>query len=403
VALFLAAAVWWSISARLATSVQAGGHLVSWRPSYEIQHPYGGRIGEVLVAEHQEVREGDLLIRMDAAEDQAHLREVQTQIAGAQDETAAARLYLADPQAAAASAQSPAGLRLAAMYRPVLLEAQAAHSNAAALRRQAEALQARVAAGQDQRASMRERFERQLTLVEKGSFRAAEQDRLFEALMTLEGEISGDAAEIIALSNQAAQQALAAAGARARFRLQLLETVAGNERRLPELNRQRIDLENRIAAAAIRAPADGVVSGLSFDTLQMYAPRGETLLTLNLPGPLYRAAFVIPPHQIDQVYPGMEGRLTLTGLPQRNLPKVSARILSVSPSVRRDGEGAPVGYDGLAELSRSDVEALKTVAPEGMRFSVDMPLSLTFPGREVTFAEYLVAPFFGFLAKALQD
>lgn len=403
VAVFLLSVVLWSVYAPLATSVQAAGHLVALRPSFEIQHPFGGRIGQVFADEHQEVAAGDLLLRMDSAPQEAQLQEISAQIGALGQENEAARAFLRDPQAAAAAAEGAIAERFAAMYRSTVIETEGARAQAEALRRQAEVLQARVTAGQDQRASMLARFERQHGLVQKGRFRAAEQDALFETLMALEGELSSDAAEIIGLGSQAGQAVLRAAGAETKFRSDLLSVLAGNEKRLPDLRRQQIDLETRILAAEIRAPFAGVVTGLSFSTRQMYAPRGETLMVLTGTGRAYQAAFTVPPHLIDQLDEGMEGTLALTGLPQRNLPRVRAVVLSLSPSARRDSEGAPVGYDGLAELNAADLAALRAAAPVGARFSIDMPLTLTFPGREVTFFEYLVAPFFGFLGRAMQD
>lgn len=403
VGLFLAAAAAWSLKAPLATSVHTAGHLVALRPSYEIQHPFGGRIGQVLVDEHQKVAEGTSLVRMETASQSAQLAEITDQVAVLMQENSAVQEYLENPQAAAAAASSVIERRFAAMYRAVVLDIQAARAQSEALRRQAAVLEARVAAGQDQRSSMRDRYERQVGLVEKGRFRAAEQDALFETLMELEGDLSSDAAQIISLGSQARQAVIVASSAEARFRSELLTVLAANEKRLPELRRQKIDLEAFVQAADVRAPAAGVVSGLSFSTRQMFAPRGETLMVLTGEGSRYQAAFTVLPAQIDQLDAGMEGLLTLTGLPQRNLPRVRAVIRSLSPSARRDAEGAPVGYDGLAELNAADVEALRAAAPAGMRFSIDMPLSLIFPGRETTFADYLIAPFFGFLGKALQD
>lgn len=99
----------------------------------------------------------------------------------------------------------------------------------------------------------------------------------------------------------------------------------------------------------------------------------------------------------------MSGFATLTSLPQRNLPKVRVHITALSPQATRNQDGAVVGYEGRARLNAEDVGKVKAVIGSGLRLSNDMPVGLTFEGRRVTFADYLVAPFLVFLTKSLQD
>jgi len=147
----------------------------------------------------------------------------------------------------------------------------------------------------------------------------------------------------------------------------------------------------------------GTVVNLAFDTHDMYAPRGETLVTLVRETGDYEVNFNVSAQQIDQVAVGMVGHVMLTSLPQRNLPKIRVTITSLSPQATRNRDGTVVGYEGQASLNARDVAILKTVIGDGLRLSNDMPVGLSFQGRRVTFADYLVAPFLVFLSRSLQD
>lgn len=98
----------------------------------------------------------------------------------------------------------------------------------------------------------------------------------------------------------------------------------------------------------------------------------------------------------------MQGRLVLPGLPQRNLPQVSATVTALSPRAETDADGNPVVYAGTAAIEGKDLVELLSAA--GLdRLTEDMPVQLILEVRKTTFAAYLLAPFAAAFANALQD
>jgi multidrug efflux pump subunit AcrA (membrane-fusion protein) len=58
VIIFLGGVGLWSALAPIATTLRISGTLVSTKPSFDIQHPFGGLVTDVLVSLHQSVDVG---------------------------------------------------------------------------------------------------------------------------------------------------------------------------------------------------------------------------------------------------------------------------------------------------------------------------------------------------------
>lgn len=74
---FLALFLVWSIFAPLSATLQITGKIKSSNPTLELQHPYGGLIGEVLVARHDRVQKGQVLLRLDMPLEETQLRSLE--------------------------------------------------------------------------------------------------------------------------------------------------------------------------------------------------------------------------------------------------------------------------------------------------------------------------------------
>src|SRR5262245_7520636 len=70
----------WAATTHLAGAVIAGGTLVVESNVEKVQHNTGGYVGEILVREGSEVREGQVMIRLDDALTRATLGIVQSQL-----------------------------------------------------------------------------------------------------------------------------------------------------------------------------------------------------------------------------------------------------------------------------------------------------------------------------------
>lgn len=409
IALFLGLFGFWASQAPLTTSIHTSGHLNAPQPNFDIQHPFGGDIAAVLVNEHDAVIAGQVLVRMDVANESAQRAEVQESLHLLEEERDALAWALgldkkpnktAMPAANRVSQQAE---RVHNMVSILNVRRAATEQTAAAMQRRAKGLESSLAAREEQRRSMQSRFDRFSKLVTNGALRASESDTLLEAMLELDASIHAEQAEVAALRVQAAQVSLQVKTEELDLRQRLLDRQGQVAEAIPRLRMQALRLDAVLRNAELRAPSDGTIARLHFDTDQMFVPRGETVLTLTRPTEDHRVSFVVPPHAIDQTRVGMEGLLTVASLSQRNHPKVRVKIASLSPEARRNSDGVVIGYDGVARIDPADMALLRAGMGDALSLSIDMPVTLVFSGRSTTFADYLIGPFMEFLAKAMQD
>ena len=111
----------------------------------------------------------------------------------------------------------------------------------------------------------------------------------------------------------------------------------------------------------------------------------------------------VPLQAIDQIYPGMRGQLTLTGLPMRSAPDLEVTLSAVSQEAEKGEDGLPLYFVARAELSREDLEVARAEMGEQLRLSPDMPVSVALEGRHITFFEFLFTPITSMFQDAFQD
>lgn len=399
----------WASLAPLATSIPAPGHLNASRPSYDVQHPFGGKIAQIHVDQHEEVARGAVLMTLDVDQERAERDALQAALTPMIEERAAIRAALSDrlPQAGDGAQTSDAAQmavrRMRNMQTAMQLRADMSATLEGALEERMIHLSQSMARREEQRLSMLARHKRYASLRAEGAFRAADMDALGEDILELEAALERDRAEVSSLRNQAIQAAMQVMRERLEFRLQLLDRLAQLEEAIPRLKRQILRLSAQIDQAQIHAPEAGIVAALYFDTAAMVIPRGETVLTLARPSARHQVSFLAHPQVIDQLRVGMPGQLTLAALPQRSHPRVQATITSLSPEARRNAEGAVMGYDGIAQIDAEDHAALLATLGDEATLATDMPVTVVFTGRSTTFGAYLMGPFWSFMQKAMQD
>ncbi|CUH50612.1 type I secretion membrane fusion protein, HlyD family [Shimia marina] len=399
----------WAGFAPLATSIPTTGHLNAARPSYDVQHPYGGKIAQIHVTAHDVVAAGQLLLQLDVSRETAEAQALRETLSPLEEERAVLRAAMVGAlpaKDATAAVTNPAALalrRLQTMKATMELRAEMSTALAQELKDRAERLQKSRQHRQAQHHSMQARYERYAALQAQGAFRAADTDALAEDILELEADLQREDAELAGLVSQAAQAKLQIAQDQLAFRQQVLDRLAYLEEAIPKLRLQLLRLEAQIAQADILAPDDGVISALNYDTDAMVIARGDTVLSLARPSGQHQVSFVANPQVIDQLRVGMTGQLTVTALSQRSHPKVAVTIKTLSPEARRDRDGAILGYDGMAEIDVQDHARLLSALGEETSLTSDMPVGLVFTGRTITFGAYLLGPFTDFLTKAMQD
>jgi multidrug efflux pump subunit AcrA (membrane-fusion protein) len=398
VGIFLGIFALWAVFAPLATTIALQGTIKSSRPSFSLQHPYGGMVSGVLVQLHDEVGQGQALLRFDRVLEQKTLS---TQIAIRDRLTAenADILALLDQSGARDLPQlSP----LLARKHQVELQALSARQTNESLTQQVQVLFTKVEHAEAQLALMTDRAERYATLTHQGLRRRSDHEQLQEQILLVKAEIEEDRATIISLEGESLRTRQQQELARVAFEHELTSLYRQNMEKLDQLSVSILDLTDRVAKSVLRAPVQGVVASLPINAEHMMATPGATLVTLARPIDQARISFMVPVNHIDQLRPGMTGRLVIPSLPQRQMPKIDVVIEAISPRAQVDDAGNPVSFPGLAVVK---LGALETIFADGVpgSLSEDMPITIIVAVRETTFADYLLTPLLSAFDRALQD
>jgi len=402
---FLVAVTVWSTTAKLATTVHLSGTLVSSIPNYEVQHPYGGKIASVLVKQHDRIAQDEPIFKLDTYVQKSSLAEIELQKKYLETEINVIDLLLAqDLKFSGANNDLPTLLdyypQRVAQYEANVTNTQLA---ALSLVDQISSRERTLKLLETRKRNLSSRLDAISQLKDKGVATKKQHEEHADRLMNLTSQLNQASADLVSLRDQLRQTKLKAKQYGSDFRLELQKKRLNNELRLPELRRQALVLKDEIQNAVIRSPIAGSVMELDYATNQMQVPKGATVAVISRPLESPKVHVTIPSSLIDQVEIGMEGLLTLSSLPQRDLARITAQVTAISPDVSIDPNGEPLGYRAEAQINQAELEfALNGLALKP-HLSSGMPIALALRGRDVTFSQYLVAPFFTIFQGALQD
>ncbi len=403
----------WSLTAPLATSIQVQGFLRSAAPSYEIQHPFGGPIASVHVAELDQVTEGQILMRIDMSDSQAQRTQTVDQLTLLEAENTIIEELLTALEAGATAGPNnlelltaspgPVARRYQQVFVRNMQEQETARQITVTAQKQSTLLETQIAWQRDRLASMTQRFTRLESLNKKGLLKLSDFDTLGEAILMTQSDIANFQARLSEARTQLQTGQREVLLRRSEFLETLLETRLANLKRMPVLRRELTQASRRIERAEIRSPTDGVVSGLVNDTGRSFAAQGQTLMTISEPISNASVDFTISPSVADQVYIGMRGQLTITSLARAMSRPIQVEIVSLAPIAERDQENNPHRYRGRAQILPEDKHLLEELSRDGARLVSDLTVSISLSGREMTFFDFLIKPFVDGLKLALQD
>ncbi|MEY4984458.1 MAG: hypothetical protein RIR62_2724 [Pseudomonadota bacterium] len=403
----------WSVVTTISGAVVAPGQIQVEQNRQIVQHPDGGVVAEIAVAEGRTVQAGDLLLRLDGSLLQSELVIVEGQLFEVQARRA--RLE-AERDDAAAPVMPPALLALAAA-RPEVAElvdgqrrlfdasreAIAKQSEqlvrrAAQFRAQIEGIDAQIAAMDRQIALIRQELDDQRDLLARGlaqSSRVLSLEREEARLMGVAGELLAQRAQGEGRVTEIELEIVRIAAERREEANTQLRDIGSSELELVERRRALIE---RIARLEIRAPVSGRVLGLQVTTPRsVIRPADAILYLIPQDRPLVISVNIQPIH-IDEVSVGQDVRLVFPGLPNRMVPELHGRVANVSADALSDqNTGAPFYR---AEIVLAEGEAAKT---GDMALLPGMPVEAFITTSDRTPLAYLLQPFTDYFKRAFRE
>ena len=354
----------WATFARLDAAAIAPGVVIADSNRKLVQHLEGGIVAEILVRDGDQVRQGDVLLRMEATFARARLSQLETQreVAGAAlvrlaAEAAGAR----DPQAfepLLAAAASEAGRQTVRDARGHFLSRWQDFDSKISLLEQRireltseiAALDAKIASSGEQLAYTRDELAAAEQLYAKGFER---RTRLLE-LRRRVSELAGERDEARARRVQA-EQAIVGTRLQIQHERDLRQTEIAAA--LVETRARIADFEDEIRAARdvatrveVRAPQDGRVTNLQvFGRGAVLGPGDPILEIVPLDDELVIEA-MINPHDIDSVAVGGPVQVRLTAYKQKSVPVIEGTLTYVAADRQIDPRTGAAFYPGRVTL-----------------------------------------------------
>jgi len=391
----------WAATTNLAGAIVASGHLVVDSYVKKVQHPTGGVVGEILVSEGDEVKAGDIVMRLDATQTKANLAIVTKRL----DELTARFVRLEAERDG-----------LPALVFPVALQSRQDDADvAAAMRSETKLFEFRKSFREGRKAQLAERitqFEHEIEglkaqemAYEKGlSVLEAEivsQTSLREqgivsvqrlnSLQTQAATFGGERGEKIAYQAQTA-------GRITETKLQILQidqelrTEVGRELReiqaqMGEYVERKVAAEDELKRIDIVAPQSGVVHQMAVHTVGGVVTPADPIMLVVPEGDDLALEVQIAPKDIDQLQLGQKAVLRMSAFNQRVTPELEGHISRIAADLTTDQRTGFSYY--VARIAVSSGERSKL---ENATLVPGMPAEAFIKTSERTALSYLMKP-----------
>lgn len=402
----------WATFAPLARGAHVMGHVVTDSNRKTIQHLEGGIVKEILVREGAQVKEGDVLIRLDETQTQAnleivsqrHLQEMVLEARLLAERDGLARINwpgVLQPHMATARVKS-AMADQEALFRARKNEfdgqIRAMTERIAQLRRQADALRRQVDANREQTSLLSADVEAQRNLEKKG-FVSANRVREFEReAARIRAEQAAREAEVAEVEATIQATELQIIQTRQGFSRQVVTELQASRAKLNEFQEQLTAQTSVAERVTIRAPVDGQVVGLAVHTLGGVIAPGSPIMDIVPENDRLLIEAKVRLTDIDVAHAGLPAEIRFSSLPPRQSPLLSGRVLSVSNDTLTDPSTREQYYLARVEVKEGELKKLGS-------FNVvsGMPVEVLISAGERTMLDYLVAPVEGLFRRAMKE
>jgi HlyD family secretion protein len=409
IALF-AAVGGWATTAKLTGAVIAVGLVKVDENIKQVQHRDGGIIADIRVREGEEVKEGQVLFRLDDAQSQAELSILRAQL----DEAEARRARLQADRDGNDAIIFPAHLVVAGKSASDLVAGEVrlhagTLANRANQRQQLElgirqiedeiagltaqrgALEEELALVDDARSRLRE-------LAERGLVEASRTDAMARDSAQLRGRLGELDASIARSRARISEIRVRILSVDDLARTEALRELGSTETRVSELRDRIAAVTDRLSRTEIRAPISGRINELTVFTIGGVITPAEVLATIVPTDARLRIEARLPPTSVDQVYIDQKARIRFSSFNHRTTPELAGAVRYVAPATAVDAGTGEVYYVGHIELLPGEADKLGDLA-----LLPGMPAEIYIETQEQTAAAYFSKPLTDQFARAFRE
>jgi HlyD family secretion protein len=404
----------WAGMTQISGAVIASGRIEVDQNRQVVQHPDGGVVAKIEVAEGETVDEGEVLVRLDPTELRSELSIIENQLA----ELMARRARLEaerdgrddlrfDPLLQEMASVNPDARDLMQGQQTLMTaraETMAARVEQLSKRRdqisdQIKGITAQQTALTRQLELIGEELTDQQSLLDRG---LAQATRVL-GLQREEARLTGTMGELTAQKAQSEGRIteidLEILTLRTDQREEAVTTLRDLQFRELELREQRRALLERLNRLDIVAPATGIVYDLRVFALRsVIRPADPLMYVIPQDRPLVINAEIDTIH-VDKLHIGQEVTLRFSALDQRTTPELFGQVTRISADAFEDEQTRATYYRAEVVLNDGEKERL----PAGVTLVPGMPVETFIRTEDRTPIAYLVKPFTDYLAKAFRE
>lgn len=375
-----------------------------------VQHASGGIVAEILVKEGDAVKEGDVVLRLDAVQAGAAAGVVNSQVDALRAEEAVRMAEVTG----AAFVTFPAELltrrkdpnvnavitaeRAAFDARRALARSQAAQLDQQLVQIDKSILSAKSGRATQQRQA--ELFAQELAalqpLMEKGLTVKSRLLGIERSLEAARGEIDSLDSEIKRLEAKAAETV----GLRDRIgvdrRAEAAEALRTLRASLGELLDRQLAADDTLQRTEVRAPIDGVVMAMRVNTIGGVVEPGQPLLEIVPQSDLLVARVRILPSDADDVRQGMPATVRLSAGGGRQPVQVEGSVQSISADALTDSRSGESYFEARVAIPHDKSTPREVLAP-------GLPAEVLIKTGEHTILDYLFSPIERAMFQSMRD
>lgn len=391
----------WAALAPLDKGVPVSGKVMVSGNRKAVQHASGGIVERILVRDGERVRAGQVLLRLDETALRAQVESLRAQYVGARSmegRLSAERDGLAaivfDPDLLArrdeplVTAALDLQRQLFDSRRQVLaMELDGLREGIAGAAEQLRGLRALRLSKERQKQALTEQLAGLRDLAREGYVarnRLLDSERLYAEL---DGALAEDIGRVGQLQRQILEMRLKLGQRREEYQQEVRGQLAEAQTRAEDLRHRLAGAAFELARSQVRAPADGIVVGLSVFTDGGVIAPGQALMEIV---PEYEPLLVegqIPVNLIDKVHPGLPVELIFSAFNQSTTPRIAGEVQTVSADRLVDETTGEPYYSLRARVSEDGMRQLA-----GLAIRPGMPVEAFVRTGERSLLNYLFKP-----------
>jgi len=412
VALLLGGAGSWAATTDISGAVIAPGVLVVDSYVKKVQHPTGGIVGEILARNGDQVKAGDVVLRLDDTVTRANLAiitkgltELAARKARLEAERDGAEAITVPEELASRSSDSQVAHVIAGEQQLFALRRTARAGQKAQLRQRIAQLKEEIEGlglQADAKSREIELIQREL----KGARELWKKNLMpITKLTTLEREatrIEGEKGQLISTVARAKARMAETELQIIQIDQDLASEVAKELReidaRVGEFVERKVAAEDQLKRVDIRAPQGGIVHQSTVHTVGGVINSTDTIM-LIVPGADHLTAEArVDPKDIDQLLLGQEARLRFSAFNQRTTPEIAGTVSQISADITTDERSGASYYTVRVALSADEISRLgdRTLVP-------GMPVEVFVKTGDRRVLSYLVKPLSDQITRAFRE